>query len=55
MYTYTPFGNPPAEDMQSGCNAFTSDKVSAGFMADWYDEKWTEGITLDEVIPGEAS
>jgi ribose transport system substrate-binding protein len=43
------------KDMKNGCNAFTSPKVSAGFMADWYSPKWTPNITLDEVISGKAS
>jgi ribose transport system substrate-binding protein len=50
-----PCENGTLEDMQAGCNAFTSSKVPAGFMADWYDEKWTKNITLDEVLSGEAS
>ena len=43
------------EDMQAGCNAFTSSEVPAGFMADWYDAKWTKDITLDKVLSGKAS
>lgn len=42
------------QDMKAGCNAFTGSKVPAGFMADWYDEKWTADITLDEVLSGKA-
>lgn len=43
------------QDMQSGCNTFSSPNVSAGFMADWYDPKWTADITLNEVSSGEVS
>ena len=32
------------EDMKNGCNAFSSPRISAGFMADWYDPKWTPNI-----------
>lgn len=47
--------NGTEADMKGGCNAFTSSDVSAGFMADWYDEKWTPGFTLGEVRSGKAS
>jgi ribose transport system substrate-binding protein len=43
------------KDMKSGCNTFTSKDVSAGFMADWYHEKWTGNITLDEVRTGKVA
>ena len=45
--------NGTLDDMKNGCNAFTSSRISAGFMADWYDEKWTPNITLDEVASGQ--
>ena len=50
-----PCENGTLEDMQAGCNAFTSSTVPAGFMADWYNEKWTQGITLDEVLSGKPA
>lgn len=43
------------QDMKAGCNTFTSPSVPAGFMADWYDPKWTGNITLKEVISGQAA
>ena len=43
------------QDMKGGCNTFSSPNISAGFMADWYDPKWTANITLNEVTSGEVS
>ncbi|HWH99368.1 MAG TPA: ATP-binding cassette domain-containing protein, partial [Propionibacteriaceae bacterium] len=45
--------NGTIEDMKNGCNAFSSPRISAGFMADWYDPKWTPNISLDEVATGQ--
>lgn len=47
-----PCVNGTLEDMKSGCNTFTSPTVPAGFLADWYDPKWTGSITLSEVLSG---
>jgi ribose transport system substrate-binding protein len=43
------------EELEAGCNAFTGKQVPPGFFADWYSDKWTKGISLDEVLTGKPA